>query len=197
MHNILFIKGLYPAHFKYEILQEHRHALIIFPIYSFKVSSLTFIKHVKNLFDPKKQYFEMFLMVRAFLPLIILQASWEKCYLMHNVYLKFRKTNDHSIYSTTLSTMKSYYILSNIMTSNYYVEKLSNLIFAKSISGENFGFVNKVFRSILIVFWGRLHFQFFRYHVTLTICLWVMVKDYNDFSDYIVILFPNWTSRIN
>ena len=91
MHNILFIKGLYPAHFKYEILQEHRHALIIFPIYSFKVSSLTFIKHVKNLFDPKKQYFEMFLMVRAFLPLIILQASWEKCYLMHNVYLKFRK----------------------------------------------------------------------------------------------------------
>ena len=144
----------------------------------------------------------MFLMVHAFLPLTILQASWEKVYLIHNVYLKFRKIMiliHYFVYDLFKNFIcnKSCYILSNIMTSNYYVEKLSNLIFAKSISGENFGFVNKVFRSILIVFWGQLHFPNFRYHVTLTICLWVMVKDNNDFSDYIVILFLNWTLKIS
>ena len=69
------------------------------------------------------------------------------------------------LYSTTLSAMGSYCILLNIMTRNHYVEKLSILIFAKSISGNNFGFVNKVFRSILC-FSGQLHFHFFQYHVT-------------------------------
>ena len=76
-------------------------------------------------------------------------------------------------------------------------QKLSNLIFAKSISGKNFGFVNKVFHSNFGIFYSsNCIFRFYQYHLTLIICRYVTVKDNNSFFDIVMALLQNSTLKV-
>ena len=110
----------------------------------------------------------MFLMVHAFLPLTILLASWEKVYLIHNVYLKFRKIMilihylSYTTYSRILSTMNVviFYRISwqvIITWKNFQISFLQNLYPVKTLDLST---------KYFVVFWEFFEvnciFNFFR-----------------------------------